>query len=103
MNRNAMRWEFHGLSKDMLGTRWISLAIVVLVVGLGPGCSKGSPTEPSRALPLSGKWAGGPLGVCVGDWSSVVLVLQQDGSALSGELTTRDGRVFSAAGSVAHG
>jgi hypothetical protein len=38
----------------------------------------------------------------VGDWSTVVLDLQQDGTAISGELTTRDGQTFLAAGTISN-
>jgi len=89
------------LTRGPLGTRSLCVAVVAVVLGLGLGCKKDSPTQPAGALPLTGRWAADISGpICVGDWRSVVLDLTQTGVALSGEITTRDGQVFSVSGTI---
>ena len=99
----AILVERNRLSKYMLGTR--SLAVALAAVWLSfflVGCHH-SPTEPIDGS-LTGQWAG-TLGrsPCAGDWSTFALDLVQTGNSLTGEVITRDGRHFSASGSIVDG
>ena len=63
-------------------------AVASFLICLGIGCHD-SATEP-QDLPLTGRWVT-HMALCVGDWSTATLELQQVGSDLTGEITTLDG------------
>jgi hypothetical protein len=74
------------------------LLVVIAVLALA-GCG-GSPTEPSPTM-LAGRWSGSlERQPCVGDWSSITLLLQQSGASLTGQLVTKDEMTFVAEGTV---
>ncbi|HKD19699.1 MAG TPA: hypothetical protein VKG23_17730 [Thermoanaerobaculia bacterium] len=67
------------------------------------GCHHESPTQPGGAS-LTGTWTSTSFTFCgVGDWRTVTLVLQQSGSALTGEITTADGMHFAVSGTIESG
>ena len=84
------------------GRRVAPLFLSVLLI-LAAGCRDDSPTQPSAAI-LTGAWTSDDLArICIGDWHSVRLTLQQSGSTLAGEITTVDGRRISVSGAFEDG
>ena len=59
---------------------------------------------PPADVSLAGSWRSMDFGrICVGDWHSVTLTLQQSGTNLTGEITTVDGMQFAVTGSIQGG
>ena len=85
-----------------LGTRSLRVAIALALI-LSTGCGDKAPTEPSD-LSLTGTWEGAfGRSPCLGDWTNIVMRLEQSGEVVSGVVETRDHQIFPIAGNVASG
>jgi hypothetical protein len=88
------------LSLRAFGTRGLAPALGVFCLVVLVACGRHSPTEPQDTS-LTGQWTVNlTRAPCAGDWSSVVLTLQQAGNVLSGDLATRDGMDFAVSGTL---
>src|ERR1700694_1195408 len=77
------------LTRRPLGTQGLVLAAVLAASVLLAGCDHHSPTQP-RESSLTGTWTATlSSSPCTGgDWSHIVLTLQQSGNVLAGNVTT---------------
>jgi hypothetical protein len=81
----------------------VSRRLGIVLFAFAVGCHHNAPTQPADSS-LSGSWTSSDFGrLCVGDWSSVTLDLQQSGTSLAGEITTLDGVHIPVTGSSQNG